>query len=249
MMNWVTVARLSGLLLLLAIAAPGYCAEEEEEDDIPGEFGGSLLFSTNYMFRSISNSNNRAQVQGDMHWSHDSGIYVGLWASNTDFGGVGNSMELDPYIGIAGDIGDSGFSYDIGYWSYNYPGSESQLDYGEFYFTPSYSFSNITISPGFWYADNYFGHDFLRGVSSLAYEVTVSADFQRDISLSAHVGEQTFKSGYSWLNYTYWDFGIAKDWNDFNFSLRWYDTNDIEPFLANPKLADGNIVFGITRSF
>lgn len=223
---------------------------EEEENDTFGTFGGSLLFSTNYMFRSISNSNDKPQVQGDMNWSHDSGVYVGIWASNTNFGGAGNSMELDPYIGIAGDIGDSGFSYDVGYWSYNYPGSQSDLDYSEIYIIPSYSTENdITISPSVWYADNYFGEDFLDGVSALAYEVTVSASFQRDISVSARVGEQTFESDFDFLDYTYWDIGIGKSWKKFSFDLRWYDTNGVNPFLAPPKLADGKVVFGITRSF
>lgn len=238
-----------GTAIFLALSGTATYGAEEENNNTIGTFGGSAKIASDYMFRSISNSNNGPQVNVDFNWSHDSGIYAGLWASNTDFGGTGNSMELDPYIGIAGDIGDSGFSYDVGYWSYFYPKSPSDLDYAEIYVTPSYSFCNVTISPSFWYADNYFGEDFLDGVSSLAYEVTVSADFQRDISISARVGEQTFESEFDALNYTYWDIGIGQTWNNFTFDLRWHDTDGVDPFLANPKLGDGEMVFSITRSF
>lgn len=233
---------------MVLYSAAGYSAEEESDDTI-GTFAGSAKLASDYMFRSISNSNNRPQVNVDFNWTHDSGVYLGVWSTNTDFGGTGNSMELDPYIGVAGDIGDSGFSYDVGYWAYFYPGSPLDLDYGEVYITPSYSAGNITISPSFWYSDNYFGDDFLNGVESLAYEVTVSANFQRDISISARVGEQTFQSKFDALNYTYWDIGIGQTWNHFTFDLRWHDTNGVNPFLANPKLGDGEIVFSITRSF
>lgn len=239
----------SVVCLVLAVYGSAAQGAEEEKEEAFGTIGGSMLLATNYMFRSISNSNNGPQVNGDLNWSHDSGFYIGIWASNTDFGGAGNSMELDPYIGIAGDIGETNFSYDIGYWSYNYPKSELDLDYAEFYVTPSYSICNFTISPSFWYADNYFGKDFLDGVWALAYEVTVSAESQRDISLSVRVGEQTFESDFDELDYTYWDLGISKNWRDFTFDLRWYDTDGINPFLANPKLANGDIVFSIKRNF
>lgn len=136
----------------------------------------------------------------------------------------------------------------LGYWSYNYPGSKSELDYSEIYITPSYNRGNIRVSPSFWYAGNYFGDYFLGGVSSLAYEVTISAEFQRDISLSGRIGEQTFDSSFDYLDYTHWDFGNGKSQNDFNFDHRWYDNDGVNPFLASRKLSDGNLVFSITRN-
>jgi uncharacterized protein (TIGR02001 family) len=158
-------------------------------------------------------------------------------------------MELDPYIGITREIGETGFSFDLGYWYYYYPGSHSDLDYGEAYLTPSYTKCDFTISPSFWYSDNYFGEDFLDGVSSLAYEVTLAYDLPDDFQASARVGEQTFGSGFDNLDYTYWDIGVVKTYGDFAFELRWFNNNGVDPFLASPKLTDKEVTFSVTRSF
>ncbi|SDK15292.1 TorF family putative porin [Microbulbifer yueqingensis] len=223
--------------------------EAEEEEESFGTFGGNLMFATDYMFRSISNSNLGPQVQGDMNWSHDKGFYVGVWASNTDFGGPGNSMELDPYIGLAGNFGESNFSYDIGYWSYNYPKSPFDLDYGEVYVYLTWTKDKFSLTPSVWYADNYFGEDFLDEVSALAYELTLAYELPDNFSISVRVGEQTFEDAFDNLDYVYYDLGIDYSIEDWTFDLRWYDTDGIDPFLARPKLADGEVVFSINRSF
>ncbi|MFC6631768.1 TorF family putative porin [Microbulbifer taiwanensis] len=237
-----------GCFALVVGGGSAYGAEENGNGFLDN-VSGSLLFTTDYMFRSISNSNNRPAVQGDMNWSHDNGIYIGLWLSNTDFGGTGNSMELDPYIGIARDIGETNFSFDLGYWSYNYPGSKSNLDYAEIYLTPSYSKDKLSISPSFWYADNYFGEDFLDEVSAFAYEVTLGYDLPRNFSISGRIGEQTFEGRFDFLNFAYYDVGVTQTCGDFSFDLRWYDTDGVDSFFASPKLTDGRWVFGVTRNF
>ena len=61
-------------------------------------------------------------VHGSMDYSHESGLYAGVWgASETTIGGAGTSTggETDVYFGFAGEAG--GLSYDISYWSYIYP--------------------------------------------------------------------------------------------------------------------------------
>ncbi len=238
-----------GAIAAVALLTNVAVAAETDEKETFGTFGGSVMLATDYMFRGISNSNEEFQIRGDINWSHSSGFYAGLWASNTDFGGPGNSMELDPYIGYANSIGDSGFSYDVGYWSYNYPGSEADLDYGEFYAIGTYTVGSFYVSPSFWYADNYFGKDFLDGVSGLAYAVTAGMQLPGGMDLSARVGEQTFDSGASELDYLYYDVGVSKPVAGFSLSLRWHDTDDVKPGLADPDLADGRFVFSVTRSF
>lgn len=241
---------LPALCVLLVFGSESMAEETKaEEKEGFGTFGGSLLIASDYMFRGISNSNLRPQVRGDFNWSHEGGLYMGVWASNTDFGGTGNSMEIDPYIGFSRDIGESNFNFDIGYWSYNYPGSPSELDYAEVYTYLNYSGDKFSASPSVWWTDNYFGKDFLDGVSALAYEVTFGYEICEGLASSVRVGEQTFGSGYDNLDFTYWDIGVDYTLDKWSIGLRWNDTDGIDPFLANPNLADGELVFGVTRSF
>lgn len=238
-----------GILTAGILMVGGPVLAESEEDSSFGTFGGSVMMATDYVFRGISNSNEEFQVQGDFNWSHSSGFYTGVWASNTDFGGPGNSMELDPYLGFAGSFGDSGLSYDVGYWAYTYPGSTSDLDYGEAYAIGTYSAGSFYVSPSVWYADNYFGSDFLDGIAGIAYDVTVGSQLPGGFDVSARMGEQTFDSAASGLDYRYYDVGVSKSLGDFSFGLRWHDTDDVQPGLAPANLADGRLVLSVTRGF
>lgn len=214
-----------------------------------GTVAGSLMLSTDYRFRGISNSNKEPQVQGDVNWSHEIGVYTGVWASNTNFGGTGNSMELDPYVGFAGSIGDTAWSYDVGYWAYTYPGSGQDFEFGEAYAIGTYSLGRLSISPSIWYTGNYFGEDFLDGVSGLAYDATLSWQLAEDLVVSGRIGEQSFGSGGEGLDYRYYDAGVTKTLGGFDIDLRWQDTDDLAPALADPALGEGELVLSVTRGF
>ena len=239
----------SVLAPLALLATPALHAQDGENTSF-GTFGGSLTIASDYMFRGVSNSNEEPQVQGDMNWSHGSGVYAGLWTTNTNFGGPGNSMELDPYVGFASSIGDTGLSYDVGYWVYTYPGSQSDFDYSEFYAIGTWTQGDLSISPSVWYTANYFGTDFLDDVEGLAYDLTVSHALPWEMNASARAGKQTFRNGGEGLDYLYYDVGVTKTAGDFSIGLRWHDTEDAEAALiTDTDYAEGRLVFNITRSF
>jgi len=238
----------SVLAPLALITTPALHAQDDGTTSF-GTLGGSLTIASDYMFRGVSNSNEEPQVQGDMNWSHGSGVYAGIWTTNTNFGGPGNSMELDPYVGFASSIGDTGLSYDVGYWAYTYPGSQSDFDYSEFYGIGTWAMGDLSFSPSVWYARDYFGADY----NGLAYDLTVSHALPWTMEASARVGEQTFHGGGSagdGFDYVYYDVGVTKTAGDFNLGLRWHDTNDdAESFVTDDDLVEGRVVFNITRSF
>ncbi|SFR47443.1 conserved hypothetical protein [Marinobacter daqiaonensis] len=238
------------LIGLVAMALCSPVQAQLDEGASFGTFGGSVTLASDYMFRGVSNSNEEPQIQGDINWSHGSGAYIGVWATNTNFGGPGNSMELDPYIGFAGSIGDAGLSYDVGYWLYTYPGSESDFDYSELYAVGTWTAGDLSISPSVWYAPNYFGEDFLDGVEGLAYDLTLSHALPWDMGASARIGKQTFHSGGDGLDYLYYDIGVTRAVGEFSLGLRWHDTDDVDAALVgDTDLADGRFVVNITRSF
>ena len=237
---------------LSALLLPGL-ATGAEDDNRAGSFtfSGQARLATDYVFRGISQTDKEPQVQVQFSATHDSGLYAGVWASNTDFGGPGNSMELDPFIGFSGSVGDTGWGYDVGYWHYTYPGSRSDFDYGEFYAIGTYEVGQLSFSGSLWYAPDYFGDDFFGDGSSLAYQGGAAYAFANGFSVSGTVGEQTFDqpSGLGDQDYTYWDIGVSKDWKGFNLDLRWHDTDGVKSDLAAPYLADGRLVFSVSRSF
>lgn len=78
------------------------------------EVSASMGVANFYLWRGLDISAGAPQVSGSLDYSHDSGLYAGVWASSEEAG-----TETDLYIGFAGEV--SGFSYDISYWDYLYP--------------------------------------------------------------------------------------------------------------------------------
>jgi uncharacterized protein (TIGR02001 family) len=85
-----------------------------------------------YMFRGVEQSGGAA-VQGGVDWSHDSGVYVGTWISNTSFAGYSAtnvSYETDVYGGWTKKWGN--FGVDVGGLFYYYR-DDARLNTLEFY--------------------------------------------------------------------------------------------------------------------
>jgi uncharacterized protein (TIGR02001 family) len=250
-----TIAVRRALVLLIALflqfsAIHSYASEKERSPRI-GAISATLSLATDYVFRGVSQTLEQPQVQVDLNWSHQSGWYTGVWSSNTEFGGAGNSMEFDPYIGFSSSIADTNWSYDVGYWHYHFPGAQLDFDYGEFYGTSTYGPENLNISFSLFYADDYFGADFFSDGSSLAFHSKVAFRSDDDFTFSVRVGRQTFDEPAALVDqdYTYYDIGISKGWVGFNLDLRWHDTQGVKPNLVPSNLADGRIVARISRGF
>jgi uncharacterized protein (TIGR02001 family) len=94
------------------------------------ELSFNIGAASNYIFRGVSQTGDDAAVSGGVDWGHDSGVYLGTWMSNVDFGGDENA-EVDFYGGIAGELGN-GLGWDVGALYYYYPGG-GNIDYAEVY--------------------------------------------------------------------------------------------------------------------
>jgi len=84
------------------------------------EVTGSLGISNFYLWRGQDLTVGGGMVHGSLDYGHESGMYAGIWGSS-EASGIGG--ETDVYFGFAGDAG--GMSYDISYWSYIYPSSDT----------------------------------------------------------------------------------------------------------------------------
>ena len=53
------------------------------------ELSANLGVQSNYYFRGITQTDDKAAVSGGIDYAHDSGFYLGTWLSNVDFGRQG----------------------------------------------------------------------------------------------------------------------------------------------------------------
>ena len=109
------------------------------------EFESNVALSSDYIWRGMTQTAEEPAISGGFDIAGESGLYFGTWASNVEFGD-GAALELDWYAGYASEL-DNGFSYDIGYLAYTYPGEDS-LDFEEIYVCFGYSYFGYTFSSG-----------------------------------------------------------------------------------------------------
>src|SRR2546428_12277993 len=65
-------------------AAPATVAAAPAEPASPHTLSSNIGFFSDYVFRGISYTRERGAVQGGFDYSHSSGIYLGVWASNVN---------------------------------------------------------------------------------------------------------------------------------------------------------------------
>jgi uncharacterized protein (TIGR02001 family) len=204
------------------------------------ELSGNLGVSSNYYFRGVTQTDDKAAVSGGLDWGHESGFYVGTWASNVDFGGK-EDMEVDLYAGFGGDIGDSGFNYDLSVWYYWYPGAGGDqqggdLDYTEISGSLGWEWITATIA---YTVDSETDEDVPFAEDDIYYGL--SADLPVDIqgfTPSVFIGYYDFDADGTDLDgdgidddasYTHWGIGLSKDAGDFgSFSLTYEQTDGDE---------------------
>ena len=224
-------------------------SKSSEGSELP--ISANVALVTDYYFRGISQTDNDGAIQGGFDWSHDSGIYAGVWGSNVSFGDT--HMEFDTYAGYAGEYGD--FGYDLGFIKYNYNDTSMHDDPIEWTIKGSYSY----FSAGYAYSPSWFGsHD------SSNY---VHAGFDYDelpmgLALSASVG-RSFGDGYDKKNgdgvndfeYTDYKIGVSKDIVGVNFDLS-YVGNDLSTRECNSYGYDDNkgncddrVILSVSKGF
>ena len=105
-------------LVFSALAMPAIPASATDLGGGLSVSGGAALVS-DYRFRGVSLSGKDPAIQGHLDLTHDSGVYVGSWASSIDGGDLYGDVEVDLYAGWSGDL-LPGITVDamIAYYSY-----------------------------------------------------------------------------------------------------------------------------------
>ncbi|MDO8825188.1 TorF family putative porin [Methylophaga sp.] len=220
-----------------------------ESEDGAHSVTANVLLGSDYIFRGASQTDNNPTIQGGLDYGHASGLYVGAWASNVDFGNGETAdedeakSEFNLYGGFASEIGETGIGYDIGAIRYYYPGLGGSADFNEIYGSLSYSFFTFGIA--------HTGNVFNGGEDATYYNIAFEYGLPYDVTFMAHIGYQDFdnedQDGPSYNDYL---IGVSKTMFDLDFALTWTDTDsDGEDFAGDKDLVDNIFTVSVSKSF
>ena len=187
------------------------------------EFTANIGMTTNYVWRGVTQTMDGAAVQGGVDYSHDSGFYVGTWASNIDWLGGDSGIEWDIYGGFAGEVGD--FGYDIGLIYYMYPTSGYE-DSNFFEAAASVSYRNVSAGLNYTISGESGGY---WDEGDIYYWAGVSFDLPEEWSIGLTVGYYDFDAGGSAGDYAHGQVDLGKsvgDFGDFTLSLSSAEASD-----------------------
>lgn len=202
---------------------------------LTGNVGGV----SEYMFRGVSQSTGAA-LQGGIDYVHESGLYVGTWASNISFAG---GTETDLYAGYAGKFGDVGF--DVGALYYWYPEEdENASEYSTFEAYLGFSFGPVGLK--YFYSDeaNFFLGD---GIADAAGYLlgTLSLPISDSLNFTANVGYydgDEIERAFGETSYIDYSVGLAK-------SIEGGFTASFQFITSDLPDDDPKFVIGLKKSF
>ena len=219
----------------MAAATPAFAQDEEaEEAEGPISISGSVGVVSDYRFRGVSLSDKDFAVQPTITISHESGLYVGAWASNIA-NNPGDDVELDIYAGFAG--GDA-VTYDIGATYYVYPGFSS-ANYIEFIGKTGTTVGPVTLGGILAYAPSQDGTGnqdnlYVGGTASVAIPNT-------PLTLNSSLGLEDGAFGDNKLD---WSLGVSASVAGFTLGASYVDTNR---FVGG--LGKAGAVFSVSYGF
>ena len=226
------------------------------------EISGNVSLASDYVFRGISQTDNQMALQGGFDYEHESGLYVGTWASNVDSAffnnGTDPQIELDMYGGYKHDLGN-GLGFDVGYLRYQYP-SASSVNTNEWYASGSYSAGEIgdfSLSMNYSPELNFLPSDQSAWYWKGAYETTLP---WYEIGFSAHLGYSTGDAfdvsdgdraqGHSGFydSYTDWSLGVSKSVFGVDLGLTYTDLDLSSDDDCHADYCDSKFVISVSKS-
>ncbi|QSX36774.1 TorF family putative porin [Shewanella sedimentimangrovi] len=188
-------------------------------------FEGNIGVSSNYLWRGVTQTQDGVAVDGGVDYSHESGFYVGTWASSVDFGDD-TSFELDFYGGYAGSFAED-FSYDVGYLLYAYPDAEGDIDFGELYASLGWKWFTLKYAQ-FIHAGDDVTPDELDNTDMKYLTADVSIPLSDSLSVGAHYGYADGEVNQAWYavsHYSEYSLSLSKETNIGTVSFILADTD------------------------
>ena len=220
----------------------------------PHSVSANVMLTSDYVYRGITQTNEDPALQGGFDYAHESGLYLGVWASSIEFRPEAEdpgSMEIDVYGGMSGSF-QNGIGWDIGALYYLYPDQNEDVDgdydFLEFYGSLSYEWDH-EYSPsadvGIAYSPDFYGEDDTGiwvhgglGFSTAMVDPYIQVGYQ-DVD-----GDKTTGAD-GGFDYLYYAVGVSKTIDILTFDLSWHDASD----LSGCDDACEAVVFSVSSSF
>lgn len=233
------LASLSVAVSALAMSVPAFAQDEATEAAGPISVTGGIALVSDYRFRGVSFSDKDFAVQPYLTVSHESGLYVGAWASSLSEND-GDDVELDLYAGFSG--GDE-LTYDVGATYYVYPGV-SNVNYVEFTGKLGSTVGPATVGVQLSYVpsqgntgndDNiYFGTNATIALPNSPISIVGSMGIE----------DGAFTAGSEKVD---WSLGLTAAVSDFTLGVSYVDTN--RRTIVAPKDSAGGVMFSLSYGF
>jgi uncharacterized protein (TIGR02001 family) len=233
------LASMSVAISAIAMSAPAFAQEADEEAAGPITLTGGVAVVSDYRFRGVSLSDKDFAVQPYLTVKHESGLYVGAWGSNLSEN-AGDDVEVDLYAGFAGG---EDMTYDIGATYYLYPGVSS-FNYVEFTGKLGSTFGPATVGVQLSYVpsqdntgndDNvYFGTNATIALPNSPISIVGSMGIE----------DGAFTAGSEKVD---WSLGLTAAVSGFTLGASYVDTNRRTIFA--PKDSSAGVVFSVSYGF
>lgn len=222
-------------------------------------FSGNVGYTSDYVWRGISQTNRNWAIQGGMDYAAPIGVYAGTWASNVSFGG---GIEMDFYGGFANELA-MGLSYDVGANYYAYPKSYDsvELNFVEVYGSLGYTLPvamEPTVGVGYAYSPDFFGEDGASHYISGSVGLSLPAGFSLggdigylDVEGDKTTGNNAGLDGKDGFDYLHYRVGVGYSVKGFDLDLSYHTMSEdtfAEAYSGFTDAGDGKAVFTVSRS-
>ncbi|MGY0652708.1 TorF family putative porin [Luteimonas sp. A537] len=238
----------AALATLLATALPAYA--QEVGDDAAWSFGGEVVAASDYVWRGVSQTMEDPALQLEAYVEHQSGFYVGAFASTVDFGDPedGIDYERELYVGWSGELGeDTELDMSVSHVSYpGHNGPDYDIDYTEVQAVLGFAgYYNVGVA----YSPDIFN------LGGKGWYYTAGAAFplgETGLTLGLQAGHYDLDDA-AGDSYSDWLVSLERDFGPINAKLQYTDTSGYSELLAesvgDSRLADGRAALLLTWAF
>ncbi|WP_275065548.1 TorF family putative porin [Aliidiomarina soli] len=179
----------------------------------PVTWDNSVTVTSDYLFNGVSQTSGNPAFQLESTVSAEYGGYVGIFASNVDFGDE-TDLEFDAYAGWFTQLNES-WSFDVTALYYTYHGANYSSDGNYPEVMMALGYHNLRFAT--WYSWDYFGTGAGHMIGSVSYHIAVSEPVSIEVGYTRSTSLDS--TDYQWDDSRGYDHvyaQLSRDWEQFS---------------------------------